>query len=50
MDIDSTKGIPFFSFIFDDLMELEDMKDLKGSNAIIESIKLIHAKDTIWQK
>ncbi|EGT4117281.1 hypothetical protein C4071_00370 [Clostridioides difficile] len=44
IDIDSTKGIPFFSFLFDDILELEDMKDLKGSNAIIESIKLIHGK------
>lgn len=40
----STKGIPFFATAFDDLMELEDMKDLKSENAVIESIKLIHQK------
>ncbi|MDE3460867.1 hypothetical protein PV485_16660 [Clostridioides difficile] len=43
-DLDSVKGVPFFCFIFDDLMELEDMKDLKITNAVIESIKLIHQK------
>lgn len=40
----SPKGIPYYSTIFDDLMELEDMKDLKSQNAVIESIKLIHQK------
>ena len=39
-----TKGVPFYASIFDDLMELEDMKDLKSSNAVIESTKLIHQK------
>lgn len=38
------KGIPYYCTIFDDLMELEDMKDLKSQNAVIESIKLIHQK------
>lgn len=44
LDKFSTKGIPFFATAFDDLMDLEDMKDLKSENAIIESIKLIHQK------
>lgn len=44
LDMYATKGIPFFATAFDDLMELEDMKDLKSENAIIESIKLIHQK------
>ena len=39
-----SKGIPFYCSIFDDLMELEDMKDLKSGNAVIESTKLIHQK------
>lgn len=39
-----SKGIPFYCSIFDDLMELEDMKDLKSENAVIESTKLIHQK------
>ena len=38
------KGVPYYCTIFDDLMELEDMKDLKSQNAVIESIKLIHQK------
>ncbi|MGL5647233.1 MAG: hypothetical protein ACRDDY_05230, partial [Clostridium sp.] len=44
LDKYATKGIPFFATAFDDLMELEDMKDLKSENAVIESIKLIHQK------
>ena len=44
MDRNSSKGVPFYCTIFDDLMELEDMKDLKSENAVIESIKLIHQK------
>lgn len=44
LDMYATKGIPFFATAFDDLMELEDMKDLKSENAVIESIKLIHQK------
>lgn len=44
LDRYSTKGVPFFATAFDDLMELEDMKDLKSENAVIESIKLIHQK------
>ena len=44
LDKYATKGLPFFCTAFDDLMELEDMKDLKSENAIIESIKLIHQK------
>lgn len=40
----ASKGVPFFATAFDDLMELEDMKDLKSENAVIESIKLIHQK------
>lgn len=44
LDRYATKGIPFFAPAFDDLMELEDMKDLKSENAVIESIKLIHQK------
>ena len=44
LDRFSPKGIPYYCTIFDDLMELEDMKDLKSQNAIIESIKLIHQK------
>ena len=44
LDKFSQKGIPYYCTIFDDLMELEDMKDLKSQNAVIESIKLIHQK------
>ena len=44
LDRFSPKGIPYYCSIFDDLMELEDMKDLKSQNAVIESIKLIHQK------
>ena len=44
LDQSSLKGVPIYANIFDDLMELEDMKDLKSENAIIESIKLIHQK------
>lgn len=44
LDKQATKGIPFFATAFDDLMELEDMKDLKSETAILESIKLIHQK------
>lgn len=44
LDKQATKGIPFYATAFDDLMELEDMKDLKSENAVIESIKLIHQK------
>lgn len=39
-----SKGIPFYCSVFDDLMELEDMKDLKSENAVIESTKLIHQR------
>lgn len=39
-----SKGVPFYCSIFDDLMELEDMKDLKSENVVIESTKLIHQK------
>ena len=39
-----SKGVPFYCSIFDDLMELEDMKDLKSETAVIESTKLIHQK------
>ena len=39
-----SKGVPFYCSLFDDLMELEDMKDLKSGNAVIESTKLIHQK------
>lgn len=42
LDRFTPKGIPFYCTIFDDLMELEDMKDLKSQNAVIESIKLVH--------
>lgn len=42
LDKFAPKGIPYYCSIFDDLMELEDMKDLKSQNAVIESIKLIH--------
>ena len=38
------KGIPYYTSIFDDLIELEDKKDLKSQNDIIDSIKLIHQK------
>lgn len=44
LDISNLKGIPVYANIFDDLMELEDMKDLKSENAVVESIKLIHQK------
>ena len=44
LDRFSPKGVPYYCTIFDDLMELEDMKDLKSQNAVIESIKLIHQK------
>jgi len=44
LDRQATKGVPFYATAFDDLMELEDMKDLKSENAVIESIKLIHQK------
>lgn len=36
------KCVPFYSSLFDDLMELEDMKDLRSSTAIIENLKIIH--------
>ena len=39
-----SKGVPVYCSIFDDLMELEDMKDLKSENVVIESTKLIHQK------
>ena len=39
-----SKGVPFYCSLFDDLMELEDMKDLKSNNVVIESTKLIHQK------
>lgn len=38
----SDKGIPFYCTIFDDLMALEDMKDLKNGSAELDNIKLIH--------
>ena len=38
----TSKGVPFYSSIFDDLMELEDMKDLKSSTAVINNLKIIH--------
>ena len=44
LDRFAPKGVPYYCTIFDDLMELEDMKDLKSQNAVIESIKLIHQK------
>ena len=44
LDRFASKGVPYYCTIFDDLMELEDMKDLKSQNAVIESIKLIHQK------
>lgn len=40
----SSKGIPMFSHLFDDLIELETMKELYSRNAIIDNIKLIHQK------
>lgn len=36
------KSVPFYASIFDDLMELEDMKDLKSSTAVIDNLKIIH--------
>ena len=39
-----SKGVPFYCSVFDDLMELEDMKDLKSENVVIESTKLIHQR------
>ena len=39
-----SKGVPFYCSMFDDLMELEDMKDLKSETAVIESTKLIHQR------
>lgn len=42
--LDATKGIPVFCFLFDDLMELQDVKDLKSNSNIVENIKLIHQK------
>jgi hypothetical protein len=44
LDRFAPKGIPFYCTIFDDLMELEDKKDLKSQNDVIESIRLIHQK------
>ena len=38
------KGIPFYSSLFDDLMELEDLKDLKSQLAAIENTVLVHQK------
>lgn len=40
----SSKGIPMFSHLFDDLAELEAMKEIYSRNAIIDNIKLIHQK------
>lgn len=42
MDRYCDKGIPFYCTIFDDLMSLEDMKDLKNGNAELDNVKLIH--------
>lgn len=36
------KNVPFYTSVFDDLMELEDMKDLKSSTAVINNLKIIH--------
>lgn len=38
------KSIPYYTSIFDDLIELEDKKDLKSHNDVIDAIKLIHQK------
>lgn len=38
------KSTPYYSSIFDDLIELEDKKDLKSQNDIVDAIKLIHQK------
>lgn len=40
----ATKGIPYYTPIFDDLIQLEDKKDLMNDNDVIEAIKLIHQK------
>lgn len=44
LDSSSPKGIPYYANVLDDLMELEDMKDLKSESDIIESVRLIHQK------
>lgn len=44
LEENSTKCIPYYSTIFDDLIELEDKKDLKSQNDILSAIKLIHQK------
>ena len=44
LEENATKCIPYYSTIFDDLIELEDKKDLKSQNDILSAIKLIHQK------
>lgn len=44
LDRFTPKGVPYYCTIFDDLMELEDKKDLKSQSDVIENIKLIHQK------
>ena len=44
LEENATKGLPYYTSIFDDLIELEDKKDLKSENDIIDAIKLIHQK------
>lgn len=39
-----TKNIPYYSSAFDDFIELEDKKDLKSQQDILDSIVLIHQK------
>lgn len=44
LEENSTKGLPYYTSVFDDFIELEDKKDLKSENDIIDAIKLIHQK------
>lgn len=44
LDVWATKGVPYFSSVFDSLMSLEDLEDMRNNNAVLENFILIYQK------
>lgn len=44
LDVWATKGVPYYSNLFDTLMSLEDLEDIQNNNAVLENFILIYQK------